>query len=291
VDPLNPAPATLRADCSACVAICCVAPAFTTSADFALDKPAGRPCRNLGHDLRCTIHAELRPRGFAGCDVYDCFGAGQRISQVTFAGRHWRDGPDVAQAVFAAFGVLRTLHELLVYLGEALRFTSSGELHDDLATAYDDTRRCADADATTLTALDPGPHRRRCADLLRAASAASRSRDGKPGRALRGAQFLGADLRDADLRRADLGGALLLGADLRRADLRGADLIGADLRAADLRGADLTGALFVTPSQLVSARGDARTQIPGQLPRPVHWAAAQPSRGRLGGTGDGGRAG
>jgi uncharacterized protein YjbI with pentapeptide repeats len=278
VDPLNPAaptPASLRADCSACLAICCVAPAFTASADFALDKPAGRPCPNLGHDLRCTIHAELRPRGFAGCDVYDCFGAGQRISQATFAGRHWRDGgPEVARAMFAAFGVLRGLHELLVYLGEALTRTPDGPLHDDLAAALDDTDRLAGADAATLAAADPEPHRRRCADLLRAASAAARSRDGKPGRALRGAQFLGTDLRGADLRRADLGGALLVGADLRRADLRGADLIGADLRAADLRGADLTGALFVTPSQLVSARGDARTRIPEGLPRPAHWRPA-----------------
>ncbi|HEY6597232.1 MAG TPA: pentapeptide repeat-containing protein, partial [Asanoa sp.] len=36
--------AELRADCTRCVGLCCVAPAFSASADFAIDKPAGRPC-------------------------------------------------------------------------------------------------------------------------------------------------------------------------------------------------------------------------------------------------------
>ena len=59
-----------------CAGLCCVAPAFAASADFAIDKPAGRPCPNLRDDFRCGIHAELRERGFPGCEVFDCFGAG-----------------------------------------------------------------------------------------------------------------------------------------------------------------------------------------------------------------------
>ena len=41
----------LRADCSRCEALCCVAPAFAASADFAIDKPAGVPCPRLRDDL------------------------------------------------------------------------------------------------------------------------------------------------------------------------------------------------------------------------------------------------
>jgi len=212
--------------------------------------------------------------------VYDCFGAGQRISQVTFAGRHRHDGPDAAQALFTAFGVLRTLHELLTYLGEALARTPEGSLRAALVAAADETRRLASGDAETLTDLDAEPHRRRVADLLRTASEAGRTDGGRGpgadagrrGRRHRGAVLVGARLRGADLRRADLAGSCLLGADLRRADLRDADLIGADLRAADLRGADLRDAWFVTPSQLLAARGDAATRLPADLPRPPHWA-------------------
>jgi hypothetical protein len=31
----------LTADCSRCVGLCCVVPAFAASADFAIDQPAG----------------------------------------------------------------------------------------------------------------------------------------------------------------------------------------------------------------------------------------------------------
>jgi hypothetical protein len=41
----------LRADCRRCVGLCCVAPAFVASADFALDKPAGRACPHLSADF------------------------------------------------------------------------------------------------------------------------------------------------------------------------------------------------------------------------------------------------
>ena len=68
----------LAADCANCAGLCCVALAFTRSADFAFDKPAGDPCVNLLDDFRCDIHPDLRDRGFKGCTVFDCLGAGQR---------------------------------------------------------------------------------------------------------------------------------------------------------------------------------------------------------------------
>jgi len=110
-----PAP-HLRADCANCFALCCVAPAFAASADFAIDKPAGHPCPNLANDFRCGIHDRLRPRGFPGCTVYDCFGAGQKIAQHTFGGRDWRTHPELAGPMFAALHIMRALHELLWYL-------------------------------------------------------------------------------------------------------------------------------------------------------------------------------
>ena len=82
--------ADLRADCARCSALCCVALPYAASADFAYDKPAGRPCRHLdGH--ACSIHAELPQRGFPGCTVFDCLGAGQQVTQHTYGGLTWRD--------------------------------------------------------------------------------------------------------------------------------------------------------------------------------------------------------
>jgi hypothetical protein len=262
----------LRADCARCVGLCCVVPAFAASADFAIDKPAGRPCPHLRADSRCGIHTELRERGFPGCVVYDCVGAGQKVTQVTFGGADWRADPATAQAMFAVFPVMRALHELLRYVAEALAFTAAGPLHEELAGSFDRVDRLSASTPAGLLALDVAAVRDDVAVLLRRASAAVRGPVPRS-KQLRGAALVGARLRGADLRAANLGGALLLGADLRDADLRGADLIGADLRGADLGGADLTGCLFLTGSQLESARGDARTRTPASLPPPAHWTS------------------
>ncbi len=103
----------LRADCSRCAGLCCVAPAFAASTDFAIDKPAGQPCPNLRTEFGCSIHDSLRKRGFPGCVAFDCFGAGQQVVQVTFAGRTWRQDPEIAESMFAVFAVMRQLMELL----------------------------------------------------------------------------------------------------------------------------------------------------------------------------------
>ncbi|MGY1808709.1 pentapeptide repeat-containing protein [Blastococcus sp. SYSU D00669] len=259
----------LRADCSACAGLCCVALPFARSADFALDKPAGTPCPNLGEDFHCGIHAQLRERGFAGCTVFDCQGAGQKVTQLTFGGRDWRTDPGTARQVFAVFPVVRQLHELLALLAEALQLDAARTLHVELRAAYEEVDALTRGSAEELERCDVGAARAGVGELLLRASELARA--GLRGREHRGADLTGRRLRRADLRGANLRGAYLIGADLRDADLRRADLLGADLRGADLRGADLTGALFLTQAQLDSARGGTSTRLPGRLRRPLHW--------------------
>jgi uncharacterized protein YjbI with pentapeptide repeats len=272
---------SLRADCRRCAGLCCVAPAFSASADFAIDKPAGRPCPNLAADFRCGIHERLRPEGFPGCAVYDCFGAGQQVTQRTFGGRDWRRTPAIATQMFEAFAVMRQLHELLWYLTEALSLPAAGPVHAGLARARTRTGRLTRLDPDELVALDVAAHRDEVNALLRRASELVRAGTGHPRPDRRGADLAGADLRGADLAGADLRGALLVGADLRGADLRLADLTGADLRGADLRGADLAGSIFLTQSQLEAARGDPATRLPASLDHPAHWPATRRGPGTL----------
>jgi uncharacterized protein YjbI with pentapeptide repeats len=258
----------LQADCARCFGLCCVALPFARSADFAVDKPAGQPCTHLQSDFRCGIHAGLRERGFAGCTVFDCLGAGQKVSQVTFGGRDWRDDDGTARRMFAVFPVVRQLHELLTYLAEALERDAG--LRDELTRAYERVDALTRGSAAELETCDVGAVRAEVSALLLRVS--ERVRAGLPGPDRRGADLIGARLRGAALCGANLRGAYLIGADLRGADLRTADVVGADLRGADLRGADLTGALFLTQAQLEAALGDAATQVPGHLRRPLHWA-------------------
>ena len=264
----------LTADCSRCFALCCVVLTFVASSDFAITKPAGRPCLHLEPDFRCGIHTRLRESGFRGCTVYDCFGAGQQIAQSTFAGLDWRQDRGRAQQMADVFPVVRALHELLWYLTEALTFDLAEPLHAAIGAARDVTEGLSGRPAEALLALNVDAHRAGVNVLLLEASTVVRSAPGRATVDHRGADLVGARLARADLRGASLRGALLVGADLRGADLRGADLIGADLRGADLAGADLTGALFVVQAQLDAARGDGTTRIPAGRARPATWSAA-----------------
>ena len=227
--------------------------------------------------------------------MYDCFGAGQKVSQVTFAGQDWRQAPRIAQQMFEVFTIMRQLHELLWYLAEALTLEPARPLHEELSRALDETERLTQARPEALVALDVVAHRDGVNALLLRASELARA-GGRHHSALnhsalnhsalnhsalnhsalnhgdlRGADLSGADLSGADLSGASLRGACLIGADLRRADLRSADLTGADFRGADLGGADLTGGIFLIQSQLDAAKGDQDTRLPPALTRPGHW--------------------
>jgi hypothetical protein len=96
----------LVADCARCDALCCTHLAFDASPAFAFSKLAGVPCPNLCGN-RCSIHATLDARGFAGCAAYDCRGAGQRATALFARSRlSQSEQHDV-------FAVLRELHELV----------------------------------------------------------------------------------------------------------------------------------------------------------------------------------
>ncbi|MEV7614509.1 pentapeptide repeat-containing protein [Streptomyces sp. NPDC089799] len=271
--PAKPALPQLIADCGNCFALCCVALPFARSADFAFDKAAGTPCRNLRQDFRCGTHTTLRDKGLQGCTVFDCFGAGQQVSQVTFGGRDWRTDRGTAAAMFEVFPVMRQLHELLFYVDQALGLPAARPVHGALRTALAETEELTRADAAALAAADVPALRAGINTLLLKTSELVRAKAPGKKKNHRGADLMGARLSGADLRGANLRGAYLIAADLSRADLRTADLIGADLRDADLRGADLTDTLFCTQAQLNAARGSATTRIPAGLTRPAHWTA------------------
>ena len=124
-------PAHLKADCSACVALCCVIPPFDAVQGFGFDKPAETPCHHLCADHRCGIHDQLVNRGFAGCVAFDCLGAGQRLTAMAvarFGSADWRAQPDVARWLFAAYPRMREAQEWLARLSLAAVVSKSASL-------------------------------------------------------------------------------------------------------------------------------------------------------------------
>jgi hypothetical protein len=156
----------LRPDCSRCDALCCVLLAFDASPAFAFDKPACAPCRNLAPDNRCTIHAKLADLGFGGCSIYDCQGAGQRVTGQVFKGRSWRNDPTLLPEMEMAFRTMRRLHDAVALLNAAGRLPLPAEAEQtrrDLLTRLDASRNWTPND---LRALETGPELRAVAPFL-----------------------------------------------------------------------------------------------------------------------------
>ncbi|HEX4472794.1 MAG TPA: pentapeptide repeat-containing protein [Nocardioides sp.] len=257
----TPEAPALVADCQQCFALCCVLLPFSAVSGFGIDKPGGTPCPNLADDDRCSIHATLRSDGWSGCVTFDCFGAGQQVSQVTYAGVSWREHDNLPEMA-AVLSVMRLLHEMLAHLAEVGRRSPdpvAAELSAEIV-------RMTGSTPNQLLDIDLDYLHDRVGDVLEAASARLRT-----GIAYRGRDLAGRDLRRLDLRDADLRGSTLIRADLRGLELGRADLLGADLRDADVRGSRLADTFFLSQSQVNAARGDTATTIPIGLARPTHW--------------------
>ena len=238
---------------------------FSAASGFGVDKPSGTPCLHLLTDDRCGIHATLRPDGWPGCTVFECFGAGQQVSQVTYDGVSWREQDNLGEMA-AVLSVMRQLHEMLVHLDEVARRSPDPAA----AAARTEIEELAGADPETLLTFDVDALHQRVGGLL--ADASTRVRHPWPSAADLSRRDLAGRRLTGDHRGASLRGATLIRADLRGADLRDADLLGADLRDADVRGCDLSTALFLTQPQVNGAAGDGATRLPTGLTRPGHWA-------------------
>jgi hypothetical protein len=155
-------------DCASCAALCCVATTFDASEDFAFAKPAGVRCRKLRADNRCTIHAQLLERGFSGCAVYDCHGAGPRVTRA-FA----REGGSERERN-EAFLISRVVHELLWLLTEACKLCppAQAELAAELAREIDALDALATQSPCALTERAVARHDLSARGLLRRVGAA-----------------------------------------------------------------------------------------------------------------------
>ncbi|WP_042148591.1 pentapeptide repeat-containing protein [Paucisalibacillus sp. EB02] len=264
----------LNSDCKNCFGLCCVALPYGKSADFPFDKDGGVPCQNLCSNNLCSIHDTLREKGFRGCVSYECFGAGQHVSQTIYHGKEWRENAQHADEMFAVFPLVHQLHEILWYLQQTLTLKETESFHDSLQKMFEETVELTEKNPKEILELDITAHRNKVNKLLINSSKAYRADiviKRKKNRIQKNSDYIGANLRGLNLQGEDLRGKLMIASDLRQSDLRKADLIGADLRDADLRGANLATVLFLTQSQINSAVGDAHTKIPSNLTKPSHW--------------------
>ena len=179
--------------------------------------------------------------------------------------------------MFAAFPIVKQLHEMIWYLREARLRTYDPDAASRVEELAGTIAALADGSPADLFSADVDALHREVRSVLMAVSAEVRGGYSTLDRAdlHAGADLAGVDLRARRLCGADLRGACLIAADLRSGDLAGVDLLGADLRDARIDGADLLSALYLTQPQVNAARGSSTTRLPGALVVPAHWRTEQ----------------
>jgi len=160
-------PAALRADCSRCAGLCCVVPAFYSVQGFAYDKRPHTPCAHLTRADRCAIHAERAAHGFPGCVGFDCYGAGQRVTQELLGGASWRSSHEAAARAFTAYSSLLALHRLMATLAVA-EATLSPQRAAPLRARREQLDELCRTDDAQSGRLDIASLRSEVASLLRA---------------------------------------------------------------------------------------------------------------------------
>jgi hypothetical protein len=168
-------PDRLRADCSNCCGLCCVALPFDAIQGFGFDKAAHEPCSNLQPDNRCAIHSRLAANGFPGCALFECFGAGQWVTQRLFNGQTWQDCPVIAEQMFNSFRRILALHELMAKLTIAISLANDAQLQESMRSMRTDLELLCSEGRTvevTMIAIVTG----RAKQLLRQFSATSARR-------------------------------------------------------------------------------------------------------------------
>lgn len=135
-----------RADCSGCCGLCCVVPDQLSVQGFRIDKPAETPCAHLSGLHRCSIYAMRKIHGYPACEGFDCFGAGQWITQRLFGGANWKHSPDLAGQMFSA------------YRHWAPRFEAAALIEAALPHVRDDARCALAAKMTELTSGESTGH-------------------------------------------------------------------------------------------------------------------------------------
>nr|WP_285851346.1 pentapeptide repeat-containing protein [Sporosarcina aquimarina] len=234
---------------------------------------------NLQSDYSCHIHSQLRNQGFKGCTVFDCLGAGQVVSQVTFNGLSWRENPDIGKKMFQVFPIMEQIHEMITYVAEALSYAIPDDLAGKLRKQLNELQDLTKLDADNLLALDLVKYRFSLNDLLTSTSDFVRRNTIVKMPVVQEleefdharANWMGKKLKGKDLRATDFRGAYLIAEDMRNTDLRVVNFIGTDLRDVNFSGADLSTSMFLTQMQINSAKGNVKTKLPYYIHRPSHW--------------------
>ena len=259
----------LKIDCGKCSGLCCVSLYCMKTDGFPSNKAAGVPCKHLRSDFRCDIHSKLAVKNMRGCLAYDCFGAGQKVTQKCYPNINWKSDADKANEIFQVFTIIFKLHQMEWYLLQSLPLIYDNHLiKSDIEMLISENEQMTDQFPNEILNLDVEQYRLKVNKALKKVSESITSHHFSSGERK---DFLGKDFKKTNLDDKDFSMSLMIEANLEGCSLYHTNFLGADMRGCNIKNADLSESVFLTQMQINSAKGNSNTRIPENLSRPVSW--------------------
>ncbi len=261
----------LTIDCEKCCGLCCVALYFSKSDGFPTDKAAGKPCVNLMSDFSCSIHSKLIECKMKGCLAYDCFGAGQMVTQSIYHGSDWKSMPEISEQMYKVFLIVWQLHQMLWYLVEASSLVSDSDIKSDIDALINENENITKLSPDEILNFDIDKYKSKINNILRNVTKLVSNANNTKSINKKTVDFIGKNLKKQNLDGRDLSMTLLIAANLEGCSLYGTNFLGADLRDANINNTDLSKSIFLTQGQINSAIGNKNTILPSYLSLPISW--------------------
>ncbi|MEN1759178.1 pentapeptide repeat-containing protein [Anoxynatronum buryatiense] len=242
---------------------------YCTKTDgFPENKEAGVPCKQLMPDFRCRIHSMLAKKGMKGCLAYDCFGAGQKVTQGIYANEDWKKNPEKATEICRVFMMVFQLHQMIWYLLEALSLVTDEserrKFHDLMAAG----RQLTTLPVEEMLKVDLTAYHGKVNQVLKQVSSRIASVSSKKAN---NSDYFGKNFKKSNLNGRDFSMAIMVAANLEGCSLKGTNFLGADLRDANIKNTDLSEAVFLTQMQVNATLGNSNTKLPTTISRPAVW--------------------
>ena len=259
----------LVSDCSRCSGLCCIALYCFKSDGFPQNKPIGKPCINLMGDYKCRIHNDLESMGMKGCIGYDCFGAGQYLTEEVYRGVTWQTQPERVKEICDLYIFMYRMFQLRFFLYESKKLVSSETLLPEINQLLQENDAMCRLPVEELYEQPIDSYQAKVNHILKK-SCVELSKFIGAGNS-KETNFLNRNFKGKDLSGFDFNMKPLIASNFENCKFKGATFIGTDTRDANFNGADLREAVFLSQGQINAAKGSRRTKLPKHLKYPVTW--------------------
>lgn len=259
-----------KADCSKCSGLCCTALFFSKIDGFPENKKAGKPCIKLQNDYYCKIYLELEKHNMKGCIGYDCFGAGQHVTQVIYKGETWQTLPDQSEEIFHVFLIIFQLFQIRYFLEESKIIIPAKELWSDIQKMINENKALCNYTPESILNIDIESYRNKVNIILKKVRNFI-IKSFKNSDNIEITDYLGKNFSKRDMSGLDLSMKLLIASNFESCIFDGTVFLGADTRDTNFSNSDLRYAVFLTQGQINTAKGNTNTKLPKHLYYPITW--------------------